>query len=426
MITIDKNYTDFSTATEAPGTLGNPVVVIDAPCGAGKTSWAIHHMQHTEGPFIFVTPFNKEIEDRILPMLKEQDFRQPEAKLTKRKHLIELLSQHHNIACTHELFRQIGATAIELIQAAGYTLILDEVMQVLDPVSIGKKDRQMLFKDGVLELQEDRRTVTAPGADEYLADKDNRFRDVVRVATHDRLALVNDSLLLWLFPDKVFAAFNQVYNLTYLYKAQIQALYYQVHGVEVAKKSVAKDASGLYQLVSYSHEFDAEFRDLLHTNVDVYQGKYNNIGRKQSAFSKSWFLKAKKPLLDSLGKTIRNYCLSKKAKADDVLWSVFGDWENRVNINGFAGGFLACNARATNDYKDKSVLAYCCNRYMNPMVKQWLVVEGCDVDDKAFAASELVQWLCRSRIREGKPVFMYLPSQRMRDVYQNYLNGDYS
>ena len=384
-------------------------------------------MQHEEGPFLFVTPFKKEIRKRLLPALKLQGFRQPEAKPTKHQHLLGLLADHRNIACTHELFRQIGDTALDLIQAGGYTLVLDEVMQVLEPVAIGAKDRKMLFETGVLELQKDERTVTAPGANEYLADKDNRFKDLVRVAGHDRLALVNSSLLLWLFPAKVFAAFHQVYNLTYLYEAQLQAMYYKAHDVFITKKLVIEDpSSNTYRLTDFHKGYDAEFRNQLLTNVELYQGKYNDIGRKPGALSKSWFLKAKKPVLGSLGKTIRGYFRSQKAKAEDVLWSVFGDWEKKTPINGYAGGFLACNARATNDYKSRSVLAYCCNRYLNPFVNQWLAAEGCKANEDAFAASELIQWLSRSRIREGKRVSLFLPSLRMREIYQKYLDGEYS
>lgn len=429
MTEIHQRYLDNHQQQDLndPGTPGNPVVVVDAPCGAGKTSWAIDFMQHTEGPFMFVTPFKNEIYYRVLPMLQAQGFVAPEQKPSKRKHLIELLANHKNIACTHELFRQIGNTAIELIRAAGYTLILDEVIQVLEPVPIGARDRKMLFTNGVLELQDDSRTVCAPGADEYLADKDNRFRDIVRVATHDRLALADDSLLLWLFPAKVFAAFHQVYNLTYLYEAQMQALYYQLNAVAIIKMSVVKDQNTMsYRLVEYSQGDDDKFRQQLFADVTLYEGNYNDIGRVRTSLSKNWFRNAKKPVINSLGRTIRNFCLSKKAKASDVLWTVFKDWETKTPINGYAGGFLASNARATNDYKDRSVLAYCCNIFMDPRITRWLEEEGCEVNADAYAASTLVQWLCRSRIRQGQPIELYLPSRRMREVYHKFLNGEYS
>lgn len=176
------------------------------------------------------------------------------------------------------------------------------------------------------------------------------------MAAHNRLSLINDNLLLWRFTAQAFAAFYKVYNLTYLYKAQIQSLYYQFHGIAVSIKSVFKNDRGEYQIADYRPEYDNSFREQLLTKVDLYRGKYNDIGRKHTALSRNWFGKAKKPRLDSFGNTIRNFFRKKDAKADDALWAVFGDWEKKVCINGYATGFLACNERATNDYKDRSVL----------------------------------------------------------------------
>ena len=45
--------------------------------------------------------------------------------------------------------------------------------------------------------------------------------------------------------------------------------------------------------------------------------------------------------------------------------------------------------------------------------------------DDAFAVSTLLQVIFRSAIREKKPVDLYLPSSRMRDLLTSWLNSDY-
>ncbi len=41
---------------------------------------------------------------------------------------------------------------------------------------------------------------------------------------------------------------------------------------------------------------------------------------------------------------------------------------------------------------------------------------GVSVNEDLYALSELVQWLWRSRIRNGQPIDAYIPSERMRGL----------
>ena len=43
-----------------------------------------------------------------------------------------------------------------------------------------------------------------------------------------------------------------------------------------------------------------------------------------------------------------------------------------------------------------------------------------EFEDK-FALSELVQFVYRSAIRNGKPIDVYIPSKRMRDLFLEWL-----
>lgn len=40
-----------------------------------------------------------------------------------------------------------------------------------------------------------------------------------------------------------------------------------------------------------------------------------------------------------------------------------------------------------------------------------------------YALSEMIQWVWRSAIRDGKEIWVYIPSRRMRELFQNWLNG---
>ena len=84
--------------------------------------------------------------------------------------------------------------------------------------------------------------------------------------------------------------------------------------------------------------------------------------------------------------------------------------------------FVPLNTRATNDYKDRWALAYCFNMYSPRMIWHFFNNCGHPVDDDLFAIACLIQWVFRSRIREGEPIVLYLPSPRMRELFNRWLN----
>lgn len=76
--------------------------------------------------------------------------------------------------------------------------------------------------------------------------------------------------------------------------------------------------------------------------------------------------------------------------------------------------------------KAKYHLAYLVNRFMNPIEKGFFQQYDVKVDEDTWALSELIQWVWRSSIRDldGKPIVIYIPSKRMRDLFKQYLTSD--
>lgn len=80
---------------------------------------------------------------------------------------------------------------------------------------------------------------------------------------------------------------------------------------------------------------------------------------------------------------------------------------------------------ATNKFKNTHTLAYLVNRFLNPIEQDFFEQYNVDIDQETWALSELIQWVWRSRIRDGLPIKIYIPSKRMRELFLNYLNSDY-
>jgi len=79
--------------------------------------------------------------------------------------------------------------------------------------------------------------------------------------------------------------------------------------------------------------------------------------------------------------------------------------------------------RGTNDYRHCSHLIYLWDQNLNPRIAEFLGVDSQRHRDM-YAISELIQWVYRSRVRDGQPITLYLPSSRMRKLLQRWLDGD--
>ena len=396
------------------------ITVIDSVMGSGKTNYAIQYMNEASplDRFIFVTPFKSEI-TRIRENVKDRNFLEPlhidgGPKMT---HLKQLIAIGADIATTHELFSRADDELIELLEQSCYTLILDEVMDIVSDVPIKKADIRRLIQNGDVKLNTDTMQVEWTGD----PNDDSRYRDIRELAQAGNLYLFRDNFMVWAFPPAVFKAFPRAYILTYLFKCQMQKYYFNIYGFEYDFKAVEK-VGDRYELVEY--DVRRENREQLRALITVYEGKLNDVGSGNGALSQSklrnYDADTLKKIRDNTSNFFRRY--ADNAKAADVYISTLKEVEPSLSPRGYKGCFIAHNARATNEYADRRAVAYLLNRYMNRTKLTFFQENGEKVEEELYAVSELVQWIFRSRIRKGEPIHAYIPAQRMRDVLEKWAN----
>jgi len=391
------------------------ITVIDAIMGAGKTNYAIRYM--SEAPdtmrFIYTTPFLLEV-DRIIDSVKNRHFTQPtnaNSEGRKLRSLKELIEDGRDIAATHSLFRTADDEVIELLKGAGYTLVLDEVMDVIESVNIKRADIRILLEGNKIEIV-DNRVIWKDAS--YDAD---RFNDIKLYAEAENLFIYRDSYILWAFPMRIFECFDNVMIMTYLFEAQNMSYYFKMHNASYNFKSVQNG-----ELAEY--DVKREQRDTLYQLITLYEGKMNETGNKY-AYSASWLRRGKRDLdrLAEIKRNLRNYFRNHlSAPSDSIMWSTLQEVEQSVKGKGYSNAKIAVNARATNEYSDRWALAYIFNRFKNPHETSFFEDNGVKVDEDLLAVSDLLQWIWRSRIRNGQPVNLYLPSSRMRTLLQAWSN----
>lgn len=395
------------------------IKVIDAIMGSGKTSWAIQYMSNAPAykRFIYITPFNDEV-TRIKESVTGRTFRSThnEDYEGRKMHVLkQWITEGADIVSTHALFRQADEELIDLLTDAGYTLILDEVMDVVNVAPITKRDIQTLIRDGELvKIDENERVVWIGEA----AEPDGRFRDIMLFAKAGSLFYHRGTFLIWTFPPRIFRTFDEVICMTYLFDAQIQRYYFELHGMPYECHAVRK-IDDRFELCEYDRS--REGREEVFKLIDLYEGPLNDVGKMRNAMSSNWMANAHSSKLAELRNNAYNFLYNIcRARSGDALWTTKKQGTKgggpRIKVRSYADAFLHLNARATNQYADRWALAYLFNRYMHPHEDCFFTDRGIAVNGDLLAVSDLLQWIWRSRIRNGQPIKLFLPSSRMRGL----------
>lgn len=393
------------------------ITVVDAMMGRGKSSAAIQYMQDhaSHQRFLYITPFLKEV-DRICEFC---EFDQPEAEKdsTKSADLMSKLARGESIASTHALFYLLDSNALEIIRAKHYTLIVDESIEAITKVQISKSDYELVL--GYLtEIADDGKVVWKN--DDYSGSM-WRYK---RIADAGWLYCINHELVQLPSPD-LFRAFDRVYMLTYLFKGQYQSAYFDFFGIPYEIVGVERDSDGF----RFSNRPDCppptDFKSLIRV---LEKDKLNDVGKSKHALSKTWYEKrgADHPDMVRVRRNMDNYFRNiSQSSAEARLWTCFKESASKLegqNKRRYKPSFLQISARATNEYRDRTVLAYMVNRFADPGMTIFFRSRNCFVNEDLFALSSMLQWIWRSAIRDGREINIYLPSRRMRDLLYGWMD----
>ena len=118
----------------------------------------------------------------------------------------------------------------------------------------------------------------------------------------------------------------------------------------------------------------------------------------------------------------KNIC---KSKPNERLWTTYKGAVEGVQGR-YGTSWLAFNTKATNDYIDCRDVAYLCNNYPNVMLVNIVSKRQEGAFDKdLWALSTMLQFIFRSRLRNGEPINLYIPSKRMRELFKRWLEGEF-
>ena len=426
------------------------IKLCDARMGLGKTQAAISYMnENPQKKFIYITPYLPEAR-RIYDGCQDLHFVEPsvarymrDAKgeiddengvpvftdkilhtRSKTEHTMELVMDGRNIATTHQAFLFYTSEMLDVIREKHYTLMIDESIQTLATLNLKPDDLQIAVENGLIK----------DGGDSYSLGNPNYdgdfFCGVIRLLKSRNLVKVRNSeggkkshLAFWTMPIDLILAFDEVMIMTYMFEGSDMYYLLKMNNVPYQKIGIRHDASGYHfdETITRTVGNGQQIKGLIHIcdNEDL-----NSIGEDYHALSANKYRKDQE-LSKKMNSNLRSY-FSYRMHTDSAqrLWTVFKSKRSKVGKDTrCVRRWLPMNARATNKYSNSNVLAYCVNVFVPTGKKMYYRSYGIVVDEDLYALSTMIQWIWRSAIRNGEEIWIYIPSRRMRELLQGWLDS---
>lgn len=382
--------------------------------GGGKTTAAINLINTApeEQKFIFCTPYLEEVQ-RVKESCVEKNFVEPsDEETTKITSLLNLIQEDRNIVTTHALFDDINIDIREELKLHNYILIMDEQIEVIKTMNFQGMDK--VYLDTFTEVCNEQ------GKVQWKDSSVSKIASVVQAKCRGGRFYKTKNYYANLLPIENFECFASIYILTFMFKGSILECYFKLFKANIKILGVKCSSSNKYELTDNPDEFlkPKNLGNLIHI---LDNEKMNYPYRDKNALSKGWY-ESCNDFSDLKKHTYHFFFDLANTPSKQNMWTTFVDYKRYLKGKGYTKGFVACNARASNKYRGKTSVAYLVNRFANPVIKNFFAEQGIYLDEEAFALSEMLQFIWRSAIRDGKEINIYIPSLRMRSLLVGWIN----
>jgi hypothetical protein len=301
-----------------------------------------------------------------------------------------------------------------------YVLVIDEALScvgLLDK-SLVPSDTRDLLKSGMVLINPESRNQLAWNEAEY-PEHDGRYSFVRNLCNLGVVYCYADTFLMFEYPPKLLRELKEVWVLTYLFQGSDMRCWLDLNNIPY----MIEDNNSLGLL---SEDI---LKQNIRQNLTIIENRATNSKmQRNTTLSKGWFDKAKSEEINKYKAMLRSCVVTNKAKAGEVFWTTYKDYQKRMQGTGYTKGvsedmpaFLPMNIRATNDYRNYTLCMYAVNIFKNPVEVNYLQSNGITVDSDMFALSEMIQFIWRGAIRQGKPMKVLILSERMRNLLTKWL-----
>lgn len=405
------------------------IEVLDSIMGSGKTQGIIKWMvDNPNRKYLYVSPLKSEVEDRIPKACGILDFVSPntEEHRTKSDHLLELLKERKNVSFTHSLFVDMTHEHLQAIDDGNYTLIIDEEIDFIDAYNghdYKDTDIVTLEKSGHVKVDENNLGKVVWTWDDSKFIEGGVYTKLKRMCDMEMLHCTkrNREMMVVHIPISLITVTERTIVMTYRFKGSIMSQFMSMKGIDVdyfkeikllkTEAQVKHEASNLINI--FSTPSTRKVRRL-----SLSGGWYKDTAKKEDfkRIQSALLSACRKGKCEDVMYTLPKHVVVPQTKRDTVKVRLPGYHPDRC--------FVFCGTKATNEYKTKSVLVHGFNRYPLLSVSSYLQDYGFPIKADEFALSESIQWVWRSRIRDGKHIMLCFLSERMEGIFKKWLDGE--
>ena len=407
------------------------IKIIDKPCGSGKTTSMINNFNNQD-KYLVIVPLLSEV-DRVVEGSKEVQFVQPDEydtkEGTKYASLAEHIAKGRNVVSTHHLYEDLVPLA-KAGHLKNYHIIIDEVPNVVKAESTKSKISIDTFyiDTGFMIVDEDSGLVrpTQRWIDDQSEVSDTLSSKILKSAMTDCLYLQDNKAFLRVLPQSLLEAGLSVTVMTYKAEGSMLLAYLRKLGLkfEIERDDDLEEKFRLQAAGLITVEDISAISSSIEPEIKL-SFKKQRDGMRDKAYCS----KTTNALKNLRGRKLRG------VDVDDILITCVKDaWKKKgANDNEYKPGPFAKEShlwrvnwtsnktKGTNDYAHCSHLIYLYDQHPNPYITKWLGTCSKEFAD-AYALTELIQWVWRSRVRRGERITVYLPSKRMRSLFEEWLN----
>lgn len=389
------------------------------------------------------------------------------------------------IAITHTSYFSLSEETLMLIQMRNYHVIIDEVPNVFEVVKLkpelGILEFNTLVEKGVIFKGKDGEVSW------ILPDKNDlpRYDDLKKALLQSKCRYHKSSrkvvVMIKETPKRFFEIGITTTLMTFLFDGSFCKTYFDIRGLKYIVKDLTisqygfndriRDYDWCVNLYLPKGKLEPMFKEDTAFTSTWYKSKVKGIGISSEDLEEMveidpGKLDSKKmkqiPELIALSRRVNSFFKSAKVKANpkfvkvvegnikdfshwpslvaefkseikvescllnERLWSTYKPYRRLLIPRSAAFNedrFLSFNAKATNSYNHVKMMAYLVNIHPNGDIASYIRGQGGKVDSDRYALSEMMQWIFRSRLREGKKVTLFIASSRMRRLLENWLSS---
>lgn len=461
--------------------------IVDGIMGSGKSTAIINHVKYIKQnnptqKILIVLLYHKEIIRYSSALANYGNFFSISESITYKKGALEkALKNNKDIICTQALFLEHS----ELFQSNcnDYILIIDEVInsaiqqvqlptyEILEKSDNENKTKLTTYKftSNDIDIMLEQKILLV--SDDNLIHWNNEYnkeniynllKDFFSNSTIYLQQSINYSsentkyAFIKTIPIELFETFQDIYILTYLWKAQIMKYYFDMNNIsyrylEPIEIFTAESLSFQFQITSKDSKLDtdklfkATAKKLINMPTAEKKQLYSYINSNKKAVNLSYSFyttqiqeEQNHIVLTQLKNNIKNVIeniFKLPIKERRIMWTIYKEYIDLIVKKQFdkpkcrhlnIDNFVSISSKGTNDFADRNILIHLVDRYINPVLKNFINSKcqklNIEFDENLYSLSELIQWIWRSQIRNNKPIYLYIASLRMFNLFNDWLN----